>query len=72
MVTTKGVEIPADLAGVLRTDALTLAVFEGMRPSCQRRYAQWVSEAKSPATRARRIAKTAEAVLAYGRRHGKV
>lgn len=70
MVTKKGVEVPALLAASLATDEVAAAVFERMRPSCQREYAGWVSEAKREATRERRSVKALERIRDYGRRHG--
>jgi uncharacterized protein YdeI (YjbR/CyaY-like superfamily) len=69
MKTAKGVEVPADVAGALRADAEVHAIFEAMRPSCQKEYVAWVEEAKRPETRARRVEKLAERVLEYGERH---
>ncbi len=48
--------IPADIEQALVADAAAKAAFEGLPPSHQREYLLWVSEAKRPETRARRIA----------------
>ncbi len=69
MRTKNGTPIPVDLADVLRADPRALAVFNGMRPSCQEGYVTWVEEAKRPGTRERRLAKVGERVLEYGSRH---
>ena len=69
MRTQKGVELPSDLADALRADAEARAIFEAMRPSCQKEYVAWVDEAKRPETRARRLAKLGERVREYGERH---
>lgn len=69
MKTAKGVDVPADVASALRADAEVAAVFEAMRPSCQKEYVAWVEEAKKPETRARRLEKLAERVREYGARH---
>lgn len=71
MITKKGVEVPADLAAMLEADPDAKVVFETMRPSCRRKYARWLVEAKSPETRARRVNRAREEIAAYGRRHGK-
>ena len=65
----KGVELPRDLVAALEADAEALRVFEQMRPSCQREYAQWVTEAKKDATRTRRVAGVLTRIREYGARH---
>ena len=69
MKTDKGVEVPDDVTAVLEGDAEVLRTFRSMRPSCQREYVQWVTEAKNEATRARRLASIAERIREYGARH---
>ena len=69
MRTRKGVELPSDLAAVLENDAEVLRIFESMRPSCQREYVQWVTDAKKEETRARRLSGVAERIREYGARH---
>ena len=69
MKTDKGIEIPHDLAAVLEGDAEVLRIFETMRPSCQREYVQWVTEAKQEVTRARRLLGLADRIREYGARH---
>lgn len=71
MITKKGVEVPADLAAMLEADPRAKAVFETMRPSCQRKYTRWLVEAKKPETRERRVNRAREEITAYGRRHRK-
>ncbi len=70
MKTDKGVEIPGDMADVLAADADALHIFQRMRPSCQREYVQWVTEAKREETRARRLAGLVARIRDYGARHG--
>ena len=70
MKTGKGVEVPGDLAAALDGDAEALRVFERMRPSCQREYVQWITEAKKDATRTRRLAAALTRIRDYGARHG--
>ncbi len=52
-------------------DDTARAIFETMRPSCQRKYARWLVEAKKPETRERRVNRAHEEIVAYGRRHRK-
>ena len=68
MKTEKGIEVPDDLAAVLDGDVEVLCIFQAMRPSCQREYVQWVTEAKE-ATRARRLLGLADRIREYGARH---
>ena len=59
--TTKAVfEVPEDLTGALRANEAAAATFEGFSPSCRREYAEWVTEAKRPETRAKRVAQAVE------------
>jgi nucleotide-binding universal stress UspA family protein len=60
------VELSEDVRTALEADGV-LAAFRAMSYSHQREYVQWVEEAKRPATRAGRIAKTV-ALVAEGRR----
>jgi uncharacterized protein YdeI (YjbR/CyaY-like superfamily) len=70
MKTRKGVEVPTELAALLAEDSEARRVFERMRPSCQSEYVVWVSEAKTEATRARRLAGVLKRIRDYGARHG--
>ncbi|HVL67422.1 MAG TPA: YdeI/OmpD-associated family protein [Vicinamibacterales bacterium] len=57
--TPKGpLEVPEDLIAALRKNRKALATFEALRPSHQREYVQWITEAKQEATRQRRLATT--------------
>jgi hypothetical protein len=58
------VPVPADLAEALAGAAAASAAFEGLSLSHRREYVRWVEEAKRPATRATRIAKTLDMLLA--------
>jgi uncharacterized protein YdeI (YjbR/CyaY-like superfamily) len=69
MRTHKGVDVPREIAAVLKADAEVLRVFESMRPSCQREYVQWVTEAKTEATRTRRLSSLLDRIREYGGRH---
>jgi uncharacterized protein YdeI (YjbR/CyaY-like superfamily) len=53
-------ETPVDLRAALDAVPAAAAAFDGFPPSAQREYADWVSEAKQAATRARRIGTTVE------------
>lgn len=57
---------PPDLGAALRKHAKARATWEGSSPSHRREYVEWITEAKRPETRARRIATTVE-WLAEGR-----
>lgn len=49
-------EAPGDLKAALQENAAAAAAFESFSPSCRREYVDWVTEAKRPETRAKRIA----------------
>lgn len=53
-------KVPADLAKALKMDAKARATFTGFPPSHQREYVEWLTEAKRPETRAKRLATTLE------------
>jgi uncharacterized protein YdeI (YjbR/CyaY-like superfamily) len=59
--------VPDDLAAALASNPAARATFDAFPPSCRREYIDWVTEAKRPETRARRLA---EAVvwMAEGKR----
>jgi hypothetical protein len=54
------IPVPADLAAALRQrkHARARAAFEAFRPSHRREYLEWITEAKTEATRAKRLATT--------------
>ncbi|HXF99893.1 MAG TPA: YdeI/OmpD-associated family protein [Bacteroidota bacterium] len=56
--TKKPLTIPADLASALKKNRKALQVFEKFPPSHKREYIEWITEAKRPETRAKRIATT--------------
>jgi len=58
---------PADLAAALGANAAARATYAALPPSAQREYVDWLTSAKRPATRARRLAQ-AVAWLAAGKR----
>jgi uncharacterized protein YdeI (YjbR/CyaY-like superfamily) len=52
--------VPRELAAALAKHPRAAKVFDGFPPSQRREYAEWIAEAKTEATRARRIATTIE------------
>jgi uncharacterized protein YdeI (YjbR/CyaY-like superfamily) len=50
--------VPDDLAAVLSTEARSF--FDDFSPSHRREYLEWITEAKRPETRAKRVAQAAE------------
>jgi uncharacterized protein YdeI (YjbR/CyaY-like superfamily) len=56
----KELPVPADLKKALAANAKAAATFEDFAPSHRRAYLDWISEAKRPETRSRRLATTIE------------
>lgn len=54
------VDVPDDLAAALATDEAARDAFESLSYTHRREYAEWITDAKRPATRARRVAQAAE------------
>jgi uncharacterized protein YdeI (YjbR/CyaY-like superfamily) len=52
--------VPDDLASALKKNAKAQAAFEGFSPSHKREYIEWITEAKTEATRTRRLETTLE------------
>jgi uncharacterized protein YdeI (YjbR/CyaY-like superfamily) len=52
--------VPDDLASALQANAAALATFEKFNPSNKREYVDWISEAKTQATRSRRLEQAIE------------
>lgn len=65
------VKVPADLATALKKNAKAKSTFEGFSPSHRREYVEWITEAKRPETRAKRLATTLEWLSAGKARHWK-
>lgn len=61
------VEVPDDLREVLAAEPDVAAAFERMPVSHRRDYVEWITEAKRPETRERRVAKAVE-MIREGRR----
>jgi uncharacterized protein YdeI (YjbR/CyaY-like superfamily) len=59
--------VPDDLRAAIDARPEAAAVFAGFPPGSRREYVEWVSEAKRPETRAKRVAQTVE-WLAEGKR----
>ena len=64
-------KVPADLTKALKTSPNARATFEGLAPSHQREYVEWLTEAKRPETRAKRLATTLEWLAAGKSRNWK-
>ena len=56
----KPVKVPADLTKALQKSAQARATFEAFSPSHKREYVEWIVEAKTDATRQRRLDTTLE------------
>ena len=69
MKTKLGRMIPADLASAIRKSPKTAEMWDRLRPSCQKRYAELVRGAKKPETRIRRVKRVLEMAADYHRRH---
>lgn len=64
-------ELHPDLAAALAKAPKAKAVLDGFPPSAQRDYFEWISEARQPTTRAKRIATAVEWLSEGKRRHWK-
>jgi len=53
-------KVPAELTAALKKNKAAAKVFAGFSPSCQREYADWITDAKRPETREKRIATAIE------------
>jgi hypothetical protein len=69
--TPKPVRVPPALAAALKKNAKARAAFAAFAPSQQRDYAEWIAEAKTDATRARRLAQAIEWIAAGRTRNWK-
>lgn len=61
-----GVRVPPELAAALKKSAKAHATFSAFSPSHKREYVEWITEAKSAATRERRV-KTAIEWISVGK-----
>jgi uncharacterized protein YdeI (YjbR/CyaY-like superfamily) len=64
-------ELHPEFAAALKAAPKAKATLDGFPPSAQRDYFEWISEAKQPATRAKRIATAVEWLGEGKRRHWK-
>ena len=64
-------EVPDDLLAALKRVKKALATYQGFTPSKQREYVEWVTEAKRPETRERRIGQAVEWMARGKSRHWK-
>ena len=64
-------KVPADLAAALRKSAKAAAAFKAFPPSHRREYIEWITVAKRPETRTRRLAETVKLVAAGKSRNWK-
>ena len=65
------VEMPPELKTLLGKHPKARATFDGLAPSKQRDYTEWIAEAKREATREKRLAQTLELLEAGKERHWK-
>jgi len=56
----KPIRVPADLAAALKKNKKAVAAFGSFSPSHKREYIEWMTDAKSDETRARRLAQAVE------------
>ena len=64
-------EMPDDLGAALGANPAARAAYDGFPPGQQREYLEWVTEAKRPDTRAKRIAQAVEWMAEGKRRNWK-
>jgi uncharacterized protein YdeI (YjbR/CyaY-like superfamily) len=69
MKTKSGISIPADLAKALTENNGILAMWSKLRPSCQKRHVEYLSEAVKPETRERRIETVLRMTADYQKKH---
>lgn len=61
-INAEGIRIPRDLEDALRTNKAAWRNFESFPPSHRKRYLIWISSAKRPGTRKKRIAEAVEMI----------
>lgn len=67
----KALVVPDILKNALKIDSRAEETFNNFPPSCKREYVEWITEAKTDATRERRLATTLEWLVEGKRRHWK-
>jgi uncharacterized protein YdeI (YjbR/CyaY-like superfamily) len=65
------VRVPAELAAALKKNKIAAKAFEQFSPSCQREYTDWITEAKRPETKKKRLARALEWIAQAKPRHWK-
>lgn len=65
------IEMPEDFRTALAASPAAQETYDGFPPSCRREYLEWVTEAKRPETRQKRIAQAVEMMAEGKRRHWK-
>lgn len=63
--------VPPELADALAGDAAATATFDGFPPSYRRDYCDWITEAKRPETKAKRVAEAINLLREGKRRNWK-
>jgi uncharacterized protein YdeI (YjbR/CyaY-like superfamily) len=61
------IEMPDDLAAALRASPAAQTTYDGFPPGCRREYLEWVTSAKRPETRSKRIAEAVQ-MMAEGKK----
>jgi uncharacterized protein YdeI (YjbR/CyaY-like superfamily) len=69
MQSQKGIALPDDFAESLQAQQELLAIFERMRPSCQRDYVDWINQVDESQARSHRIIRVLAKVSKWGERH---
>lgn len=67
----KPVSIPLELTVALKKNKLAAKAFAGFSPSCKREYAEWITEAKRPDTKQKRLAQAIGWIAEGKTRHWK-
>lgn len=67
----KELVVPDDFAAALEANPAAQAVFDGFSPSKRKDYVEWITEAKSEATRSKRLATAVEWISEGQARHWK-
>ena len=60
-------DLPDDLAAALRASPAAQTTYDGFPPGCRREYLEWVTSAKRPETRSKRIAEAVQ-MMAEGKK----
>lgn len=63
--------VPQDMQAALDANAAAKATYDGFPPSAQRDYVEWITEAKTEATRTKRLNQAVEWLAEGKRRHWK-